>query len=478
VPYDGRFNAPDIYTSYASFDDAGMADGGLATPNVSQLRQWGTSITADINLDAIQIKGIVAHREFDSLWGQDSDGSPMSARHVLNAFYDDQNSLELRVSGEVFNGRTSWTVGYFTFESEDFNPTSSATFPCVNDTSCNDRWEEVWVDQSAVFLNTETSLTDRLSLTVGLRNTDDRKEIIQRRFDRNGVPCCGFEDRYVVVADASVTDPMVSLAYTINDTTMIYGTYQEGFRGGGTSPRPTATTKIPFGPETLENLEVGIKSDLLDDRLRINASVFDMKYEDIQQGAAGFDVLGQPAFITTNTGAASIKGFELEMEAAIGDRWVVDGNASSLKYELTDLGSASPEALAAAGLNVTNALGTGDGPSRTPKYRASVNVGYFVDLSNGSQLSVRYGASWRDDAWWGVDGDRSDTTNLVPANTLTTFRVAWQPAGAAWEAAVFCTNCSDTRTVSSRLDFLAMNATVSQTYVRPEEWGLTIKKNF
>jgi len=47
---------------------------------------------------------------------------------------------------------------------------------------------------------------------------------------------------------------------------MVYATYQEGFRGGGTTARPTATTRVPFGPEALENFEIGIKSDLLDNR--------------------------------------------------------------------------------------------------------------------------------------------------------------------------------------------------------------------
>jgi iron complex outermembrane receptor protein len=478
VPYDSRFNAPDIYTSYSGFDDAGMSDGGISTPNINDINQWGTSATFDINLDAVDVKLIVAHREFDSFWAQDSDGAPLNVHQLFNAFYDDQDSVELRVSGSLFNGKTSWTVGYFTFDSHDFGTNISESTPCVRSTSCIDRWDEVWVDNSAIFLNTQTDLTDRLSLTVGVRNSDDDKEIIQQRFNRFGVPCCGFEDRYIVKAVSSNTDPMVSLAYQVNDGIMVYGTYQEGFRGGGTSARPTATTKIAFGPETLENFEVGIKSDLFGDRVRVNASVFDMTYRDIQQGAAGLDVLGQPAFITTNAGEAAINGYEFETRVTIGEHWTIDGTLAHLKYKLTDLGTASPAALAAAGLNITNSPNVNDGPNRTPRYTASLNVGYYVDLNNGAQMSVRFGSSWRDDAWWGLDGDERDSTNKVPAHALSNFRMTWAAANQEWEAALFCTNCSNVRTVNSRLDFLSLYATMSETYVRPEEWGMSIKKNF
>src|SRR5690606_24538633 len=102
---------------------------------------------------------------------------------------------------------------------------------------------------TGIFLNTVTDLTDRLSLSIGVRKSDDEKDILQERVDRNGMPIAGFDPPFPVRAESDSTDPMVSLSYFVNDQIMVYGTYQEGFRGGGTTARPTATTRVPFGPE-------------------------------------------------------------------------------------------------------------------------------------------------------------------------------------------------------------------------------------
>ncbi len=78
------------------------------------MKHWGTSATFDINLDAIQIKLILAHRDFDSLFGQDSDGSPLRLQlPARTASCTTRIRFELRVSGELFGGRTTWTAGYF-----------------------------------------------------------------------------------------------------------------------------------------------------------------------------------------------------------------------------------------------------------------------------------------------------------------------------------------------------------------------------
>ena len=493
VPYDERFAAPDLFTNYAGFNDNGGIDSGIETPNINDVTHWGTSATFDWYLDNIDVKLILAHREFDAQWGRDSDGSPMPINHTLDTFRHDQDSVELRVSGSLFNGRTSWTVGYFDLEQYDLNTNISVLFPSfqcntlvpsagnatgIFGSSCIDRVDNVWVENSGLFINTVTDLTDRLSLTVGLRRSEDNKDILQERFNRDGSINPGFENPVLVMAHSEETNPMLSLAFSVSDEIMVYGTYQEGFRGGGTTPRPSPGIRVPFGPETLTNLEFGIKSDLLDNRLRLNASIYTSVYEDIQQAAAGQDEDGAPAWVTTNAGEADLEGLELEAQATIGEHWLLEGSVAHLDYQLTDLGNASPAALIAQGLDPTLAPDINEGPNRSPEWTAALNFGYITTLSNGSELSFRYGASWRDKAFWGTDGDEVTPGNVIPAHTRVNARLTWIAPNQDWEASLFCTNCTDKRATQSTLDFLNLFGSLQQTYIDPEQWGFSLKRRF
>ncbi len=493
VPYDARFASPDIYTNYSGFNDNGGIDNGIETPNINNVTHWGASATLDWSFEAVDVKLILAQREFDAQWGRDSDGSPMPINHTLDTFRHEQDSIELRVSGTLFDDRTSWTIGYFDLDQYDLNTNISVLFPNTNcnttfpdpgnrtgliGVACIDRVDNVWVNNSGAFLNTVTDLTDRLSLTVGLRRSEDNKDILQERFNRDGSPNPGFEDPILVLARAQETDPMISLAYQVNDEIMVYGTYQEGFRGGGTTPRPSPGIRVPFGPEQLENVEIGIKSDLLDGRLRLNASYYDMTYSDLQRGAAGLDEFGNPAWLTTNAGEAELDGFEIEAQSTIGQNWLIEGSLSNLNFQLTDLGNASPEARIRLGLDPAGAPDINDGPNRSPEWSATLNFGYITTLDNGAEVSFRYGLSWRDDAWWGADGNADAPGNLVPAHSVSNARLTWVAPDQEWQASLFCTNCGDERTTQSTLNFLGFFGSLQQTYIDPERWGLSITRNF
>ena len=97
------------------------------------------------------------------------------------------------MSGQLFDDSMEWTAGYFYFNAEDLNSNISVLYPCLNATACIDRVDTQTTENTGIFLSTVTDLTDKLSLTVGLRHTEDDKEILQERYDRAGVYCCGFE---------------------------------------------------------------------------------------------------------------------------------------------------------------------------------------------------------------------------------------------------------------------------------------------
>jgi iron complex outermembrane receptor protein len=476
VPYDERFVPPSEDINFSGFNANSGIDGGIETPNMNDFNHWGVSTTFDWTFDNLGVKLILAHREFTAQWGRDSDGSPMPINQTLDTFRDSQDTAELRVSGLLFDERMEWTVGAFSFDADDFNSNISQLFPCLLGTSCIDRVDTQNTTNTGLFINTVTSLTDRLSLAVGVRQTDDEKKILQERFGRDGEPCCGFGDLTTVVAKTTQTNPMVSLSYDLRDNMMVYATYQEGFRGGGTTARPTATTRVPFGPESLENIEIGIKSDLLDGRLRLNASIFDMNYSDLQIGTAGQDENGQPAWTTGNDGDATIKGFEIEMQTNIGEHWLFDATVGHIDFQYTRVPTLQD--CLDKGFPLSSCSGLVDinsSPGRTPEYTASINAAYLTNLSNGSQIAVRVGATYQDDTYFGAN---DDPLTRSPANTLANARITWVSADNSWEASLFGTNITDERAIQSKLNFLNLFGTIETTYVRPEEWAMSIKKLF
>lgn len=96
---------------------------------------------------------------------------------------------------------------FYYFDADDFNSNISVLFPCLNAQSCIDR---VDTQNTGVCINTVTGLADRLSSTVGVRNSDDEKTIALERFDRlrrhDGAPLghgpcvTQFRDRHARVA--------------------------------------------------------------------------------------------------------------------------------------------------------------------------------------------------------------------------------------------------------------------------------------
>jgi iron complex outermembrane receptor protein len=65
-----------------------------------------------------------------------------------------------------------------------------------------------------------------------------------------------------------------------------------------------------------------------------------------------------------------------------------------------------------------------------------------------------------------------------PAHTIGNARITWISSDNTWEAALFGTNITDERAIQSKLNFLNLFGTIQTTYIRPEEWAMSIKKHF
>src|SRR5690606_3435840 len=124
--------------------------------------------------------------------------------------------------------------------------------------------------------------------------------------------------------DYEHTSWTVGVDWQVTEDVLLYLKSSNGYRAGGQNMRGKLTAELkPFGPETVTDIEVGLKSTLFDQRLRLNIAAYRSDYEDIQTSifVPTQNALGEPATATVvaNSGEGVIKGVELEATAALTD---------------------------------------------------------------------------------------------------------------------------------------------------------------
>lgn len=364
-------------------------------PTKSELDTWGAAITLDWDLgNDMQFKSILSYRTFDGEFFNDNDGAPQKVSELIDIFEQDQLSLEFQLLGTAMQDRLNWIVGLYYFE-EDGKNINPVRFSQIHIQSGgffeNDSW--------AVFGQGTYQLSEKLSLTVGLRYTEDTKEYLPDQYFEvfpagplplppcpgTGLPCV-VGDRVLPFVweetSAEELSPMVNLAYHPNEDLMLYATYSEGFKGGGFTQRifPPEASLPDFDPEFVKSYEVGFKWDGLDNSLRINGALFYTDYTDIQLLVADPTRVGP---FVTNAGDATIKGVELEVLWAPADDWLISANVGYLDPKRTKVGTG------VQGLTKSSRF------ENISDWNANIQITKVIQLKGGSTLTPRVEWSYR-----------------------------------------------------------------------------------
>ncbi len=256
------------------------------------------------------ITGLV-DAEFDRLFDNDLVGGVDTISRT-NKYEGTSWSSELRL--ESTGDRIDWVAGLLYAQDEQKQRNNVAVSSNATATAGGVGWlppfppglglalnrKKFEVEQIAVFGDLTYRFTDRLELIVGGRYTHDE---VDDFLAGNGIaPTCGcppgpgfFESfvnlpRPVATGSQSFDDfaPRAGLRYAITEDVNGYFTVSKGYKAGGSSlgnntnaPGEPAFT-VPFDEETLWNYELGIKSELLDNTLRVNGSVFFLDWSDLQ----------------------------------------------------------------------------------------------------------------------------------------------------------------------------------------------------
>ncbi|MBB5211437.1 TonB-dependent receptor [Microbulbifer hydrolyticus] len=367
----------------------------------------GMSLTAEWNVsDSVTVKSITASRSGDTDTAIDFDSVDRPDFDVPAYYKDEQFTQEFQVnwSGDKFNLVSG--LYYYDGNAEGGFDAVLGMFGITQNVSGN-----VDTQSLAAYANYEYFLTDKLNMTLGGRYTRDEKSAEVFKGNYLGLYSPMFADRYdgtpaggtpyAILTDYSNSktwsqfDPKAGLNYQINDDTMVYGSFSSGFKSGGFDMRgdavATPSTVDGYDPETAETFELGIKTQLLDDRVRLNAAAFSTDYEDMQVTVQSFDEASQNfTSAVVNAGQSKIQGLELEMLASITDRLT-----ANVVLGYTDADYKEVLTYDAASDSIVNVADVWKNFQYSPERTGLGQLSYAMDMAGG-ELVLNGSVSYRD----------------------------------------------------------------------------------
>ena len=302
----------------------------------------------DVN-DQYSVEFVYGGFKTDEEVFQDWDSTALSLYHTDRPATWEQDSFELRVN---FTGdRLSYTAGAYYWDSAygidltsyiGFGALFGLPFP-FDDSIVFPLFQEVdqTTESLAFFVEADYALTEQLTLTVGGRYTDDDKtsSVVDASMPElaiEGNPDNPFQKSW------DEFTPKAGLRFQATDSLMFYGLYSKGFRAGGFNGRPLGgeyeAAAQPYDPETVNNFEVGMKSEWMDGRVRLNVSAFFMEYKNKQeeQSVPAVGGTGQQTKVT-NAAEASINGVEVDFSWLVNEYFTLEGNLGWLDAEFDSL---------------------------------------------------------------------------------------------------------------------------------------------
>ena len=329
-------------------------DSIMGVSDIGVPQQWSVDDTRGMDLhlsyrpiDSVEIRSITAYRDLDVEQYDNIAGAHRPpivgpnanfSRYSLAGFWQHQFSQEFQAVGSLGDS-IDYVAGLFYFKetvSDDASTPSTNRWnadgtgytildptPTIRGFRSMDRKSTAHSESRAIYGQatwTPASL-DALHLTVGGRYTWDDKDGTLELVN-NALPVVnGVSGELHFESSVDRFDPLITLAYELNDQVNVYAKYSTGYRAGGASSR--SLTYRSFDPEEVKAYEIGLKSDLFDNRVRLNAAVYAMDRTDSQIDFSLVTVVGSSTRNTLETinapGTTTIRGLELDGQFQVND---------------------------------------------------------------------------------------------------------------------------------------------------------------
>jgi len=468
--------APANSAPQGGFYETFSADG----VNYGESQQGGGNLHLTFDLEGLTLRYILGFASIDTKFGFDlagggADFGPVPAAQFGLRIRSDSNfdqwSQELQLLGNVGEA-LDWQLGGY-YLNEDGQQQFSGTVPGISTTPSFDEAIDSETDSYAVYGQATYSLTDALSVTAGLRWTKDEKEYSDDCvggfcFDNDEVgDNDGDADAAVALDDDwDETTYKLGVDYQLSPDQLLYASFSTGFQAGGYRSLCFGNLSSlcggsAFDPQTVDSYEVGWKSDLLDNTLRLNVAGFWAAYDDIQQivtnNAGGFPI--------DNIGEVDVYGLEVELTwTPISDLNIY----ANFGWQESDFGDVDPNS-PPGGLG-GNAPPTDELPSN-PQWQAKVGFDYSIPLQNSLEFFYGFDVFHSDDYF-------TESRNLIEIEDYTRLNgfLGFGADDRQWQVMLAARNITDEEDNVSGI--FANGFTNIRTPLPPAEYMFSFKVNY
>lgn len=479
-----------IATNAANPSQALNNENGYVSATTSTI---GFNATLDTGVG--QFKLTTGYRSVRTYAGLDLEGTSFPIHFTEGQQSLKQKSAELQWTGTALNDAIDFAFGGFVFHEEGFDQSISITVPALNPATSH-FYGLIDTDSVGAYGQASWRITDALTFTGGVRYSVDDKGLETRNNNylrTTGLTICSVVPVAPFNAGGEVVGPTqcafgrssefsgwswtAGLDYRFNDDLMVYAKASQGFRAGGQNLRaPNTAAFLPFLPEVARSYEVGLKSEFLDRRVRLNVALYQTDVSDIQRTT----LIATPpippatvagtATILGNAGKARFRGGEIELQALVADGLTITATGA-----LTD-----PEYIRFADLSGDRSFERFVGISRR---QFSLAADYVGDIAADSRMRLHVDYSWRSaqnlsEYNWVANplNNAIIEATTAPAQGLLGARATVE-IGDTYEVAVWGRNIANDRSYVSSLAVLPLGY-ITGTPNEPATYGVTATIKF
>lgn len=268
---------------------------------------------------------------------------------------------------------------------------------------------------------------------------------------QNGV---GFIIRtHVPVVDGGTNSKVTwkgSVQFDVADDSLLYATYETGYRAGGFQLSEGYTT---YKPEYLDAVSVGSKNRFLDGRLQVNGEIFLWKYKDQQINYFTLSPDGTLVSSTQNIGKSTSKGLDIEVVYAATRNTRLSARYNYLNATYDDLHFITAAPRDNFGCSFTLPGGVAGGaPLKdfdcsgkpalfSPKYTVNAGIEQTFPLAS-FDLVASVNTTWRDSQWGSIEYIEHE---YIPAYSMTDASLALHAPGGKWSVTAYARNLENKR---------------------------------